>query len=115
MRRHAVMGAGAGNHLVFNFLTTDASHDVPPVHSDATPVLLLTEDEREMRMTAPMEMALSLQRPPSPGSLKVMATDTKQDDAPWITLKRQPTRFPLDLGGAQKMHTRLGTSHRLPG
>ena len=66
-------------HLVFSFLTTDASHDVAPVHSDATPVCLFTEDEREMWMNAPVEMALSLQRPPAPGSLRVVATDTKQD------------------------------------
>lgn len=68
-----------GNHLVFSFLTTDASHDVAPVHSDATPVCLFTEDEREMWMNAPVEMALSLQRPPAPGSLKIVATGVKQD------------------------------------
>jgi putative SOS response-associated peptidase YedK len=68
-----------GNHLVFSFLTTEASHDVAPVHSDATPVLLLTDDEQEMWMNAPVELALSLQRPPAPNSLKVVATDTKQD------------------------------------
>lgn len=68
-----------GRHTVFSFLTTDASPDVAPVHPDATPVLLLTEDEREMWMGAPVEMALSLQRPPPPGALRVVATDTKQD------------------------------------
>ena len=68
-----------GTHLLFSFLTTDASHDVAPVHSDATPVCLFTEDEREMWMNAPVEMALSLQRPPAPGALRVVATDTKQD------------------------------------
>ncbi len=68
-----------GKHLVFSFLTTDASHDVAPFHPDATPVLLLTENEREMWMNAPVEVALSLQRPPAPGSLKVVATDIKQD------------------------------------
>jgi putative SOS response-associated peptidase YedK len=69
----------AGKHLLFSFLTTDASHDVAPVHSDATPVCLFTEDEREMWLNAPVEMALSLQRPPPAGSLKIVATDTKQD------------------------------------
>lgn len=68
-----------GKHLVFSFLTTDASHDVAPVHSDATPVCLFTDDEREMWMNAPVEMALSLQRPPLPGSLRVVAIDTKTD------------------------------------
>ena len=68
-----------GNHLVFSFLTTDASHDFASVHSDASPVLLFTEDEREMWMNAPVEIALSLQRPPPVGSLLIVATDTKQD------------------------------------
>ncbi len=69
------------NHLVFSFLTTDASHDVAPVHSDATPVLLLNEGEREMWMNAPVELALRLQRPPARGALKIVATDVKQDPA----------------------------------
>lgn len=69
-----------GKHLVFSFLTTDASPDVAPIHPDATPVLLLTEDDREMWMNAPVEMALSLQRPPPAGALRVVAVDTKQDE-----------------------------------
>jgi hypothetical protein len=38
---------GSDNHLIFSFLTTDASHDVAPTHSDATPVCLFTEEDRE--------------------------------------------------------------------
>ena len=68
-----------GRHLVFSFLTTDASPDVAPIHQDATPVLLLDEDAREMWMNAPIELALLLQKPPPAGALKVVATDTKQD------------------------------------
>lgn len=68
-----------GKHIVFSFLTTDASHDVLPVHSDATPVLLLDEDARETWMNAPWEIARELQRPPPPGALRIVATDTKQD------------------------------------
>lgn len=68
-----------GPHLVFSFLTTDASHDVSPVHSDATPVCLMDEDARERWMNAPWEEARDLQAPPPPGSLKIVATDTKED------------------------------------
>jgi putative SOS response-associated peptidase YedK len=68
-----------GKHLLFSFLTTDASQDVKPVHSKATPVLLLDEGSREMWMHAPWDMAQSLQRPPPAGSLKIVASDTKQD------------------------------------
>jgi len=69
----------SGRHLLFSFLTTDASHDVAPVHSDATPVLLLDEDARERWMTSPWEEARDLQAPPPPGSLRIVATDTKED------------------------------------
>ena len=33
-----------GKHLVFSFMTTDASPDAKPIHPDATPVLLLDEN-----------------------------------------------------------------------
>ena len=68
-----------GKHLVFSFLTTDASPDVAPIHADATPVLLLDEAARETWMNAPIEEALFLQRPPPAGALRIVATDTKQD------------------------------------
>jgi putative SOS response-associated peptidase YedK len=69
-----------GKHLVFSFLTTDASPDVAPIHPDATPVLLLDEAAREEWMTAPWEIAQGLQRPPPAGALRVVAINTKQDD-----------------------------------
>jgi len=69
----------AGKHLVFSFLTTDASPDVAPIHPDATPVLLLDQAARDDWMNAPWEIARGLQRPPPKGALKVVATDTKED------------------------------------
>jgi putative SOS response-associated peptidase YedK len=70
-----------GKHLVFSFLTTDASPDVAPIHPDATPVLLLDEGAREMWMKAPWELAKDLQRPPPPGALKIVAAGVKEDGA----------------------------------
>lgn len=70
-----------GKHSVFSFLTTDASPDVAPIHSDATPVLLLDDEARETWLNAPWELAQSLQKPPPAGALKVVAVDTKQDVA----------------------------------
>ena len=69
----------AGNHLLFSFLTTDASPDVALVHPDATPVLLLDEAAREAWMMSPWEIARGLQKPPPASALRVVATDTKQD------------------------------------
>ena len=68
-----------GKHLVFSFLTTDASPDVAPIHPDATPVLLLDEDARSRWMNAPWEVARDLQRPPPAGALRIVATGEKQD------------------------------------
>ena len=68
-----------GKHLLFSFLTTDASPDVAPYHPDAMPVLLLDEDAREMWMNAHWDFAQTLQHPPSAGVLAVVTTDTKQD------------------------------------
>jgi putative SOS response-associated peptidase YedK len=79
--RGTKMAPDVANHLVFSFLTTDASPDVAPIHPDATPVLLLNEDAREAWMNAPWELAQGLQRPPPTGALKVVAVDTKQDVA----------------------------------
>jgi putative SOS response-associated peptidase YedK len=77
--RGTQMAPNFGKHLVFSFLTTDASHDVAPVHSDATPVCLLEEEAREMWMNAPWELAQGLQRPPPAGALRVVAAGRKED------------------------------------
>lgn len=68
-----------GKHLVFSFLTTDASPDVAPVHPDATPVLLLNQSEREEWMNAPWEIARQLQKPPPAGTLRIVRVDSKED------------------------------------
>lgn len=68
-----------GKHLVFSFLTTDASPDVAPIHPDATPVLLLDQDAREQWMNTPWEIARRLQKPPPAGALKVIRIDAKED------------------------------------
>lgn len=68
-----------GRHLVFSFLTTDASPDVVAVHPDATPVFLLDEGTRETWMNAPWEVARDLQKPPPAGALKVVRRDAKED------------------------------------
>ena len=68
-----------GTHLVFSFLTTDASPDVAPIHPDATPVLLLEEGARDRWMTAPWEIARELQKPPPAGTVRVVSAGQKED------------------------------------
>jgi putative SOS response-associated peptidase YedK len=68
-----------GKHLVFSFLTTDASPDVKSIHPDATPVLLLDKSERDRWMSEPWEIARDLQKPPPKGALKIVASGRKED------------------------------------
>jgi putative SOS response-associated peptidase YedK len=66
-------------HELFGFLTTGPNAEVRTVHVKAMPVILRTEDEIELWMTAPIEDALALQRPLPDGSLKIVRTGTRED------------------------------------
>jgi putative SOS response-associated peptidase YedK len=52
------------------------------IHPKAMPVILTTESEIELWMTAPAEEALKLQRPLPDGSLTIVMTGEKEDPAP---------------------------------
>ena len=68
-----------GNHMLFSFLTTEANAEVGAVHEKAMPVCLLTEAQRETWIRADVEEALALQKAAPNGTLKVVATGTRQD------------------------------------
>ena len=66
---------------LFGFLTTDTTDPVSRYHVKASPVILTTEEERELWMgDAPWDEVRALQRPLPAGTLKVVAIGPRQDD-----------------------------------
>ena len=66
---------------VFGFLTSTPNAEVGKVHPKAMPVILRTEQEREIWLNAPWQEVVKLQRPLPDGSLKIIASGLRQDSS----------------------------------
>ena len=64
---------------LFGFLTTEPNAEVGIVHPQAMPVILTTEEEREVWLRAPWAEAAALQKSLPDGALTVVLKGPKQD------------------------------------
>ena len=70
---------GETTNDLFAFLTTEPNAEVAAIHPKAMPVILTTPEDVETWLSAPMAVALTLQRPLPDGALKIVAGGGKLD------------------------------------